>query len=327
MRLWVLKSALATSSAVKTASLEELRTLLSVIAYEGEEVSIEEVAVSSNVVRSRAAAAIALFTEDGIITETRPVCENPTITEEFEERLRRGELIEESSLETAKTIRDEALASLIDELTRLMTRHSLSSGEVKLITALVQQYGLTPEFVLLLAAHIASTSKLTPTKLRDEASRLLEKEITTLEELEKYIECVSAESDVHSEFRRIMGIYGRALSQSEKKFFSRWGIEFGFGTAIVAEAYDMAAMNAKGSMKYMDKILTAWHEAGCKTVSECIAHSTAHKNEGAPAAEKKASRKKAEPTRYGDFDVQDAFERALLRSYGDDAKKDGKEDG
>ena len=326
MKLWVVKSALTTSDAVKTASLEELRTLISVIAHEGEDTSIEKIAKDLGVMRSRVAAALALFTEDGIITESAPVCEKPTITEEFEGRLRYGELLEVRSLDAAKTIHDEDLASLIDELTRLMKRHSLSSDEVKMITALVNQYGLSPEFILLLSAHIASTSKLAPAKLRDEAIKLSQKEVTTLEELEKYIETASAENDTHREFRRILGIYGRALSPSEKKMFTRWGLEFGFGTAIVSEAYDMAALYAKGSMKYMDKVLTAWHEAGCKTVAECKAQSESHKNENAPASEKKTSRKKEEPKRYGDFDVNEAFERALLRSYGEEASKNEKGD-
>lgn len=323
MRLWISKKALSESAALKTASAEELRTLLTVVAYEGEDVSIEEIAKSSDVARSRAAAAIALFTEDKIITDSKPVYEKTTITEEFEERLRRGELLEETSLDTAKTIRDEGLASLIEETARLMKRDSFSTSEVKLITGITTQYSLTPEFVLLLAAHLASTTaKLTPAKLRDEAIKLSEKEITTVEELEKYIETVSAENDIHREFRRIMGLYGGALSATQKKYFNRWGLEFGFGTAIVAEAYDRAALYADRSMQYMDTILTSWHEAGCKTVAECIAHSESTKasSENSKSEKAKTRGKKTEAVHYSDFDANEAFLRALERSYGESAK-------
>ena len=160
--------------------------------------------------------------------------------------------------------------------------------------------------------------------MRDKAISLADKEITTVEELERYVEYASAENDVHREFRRVMGLYGGALSPTQKKYFNRWGLEFGFGAEIVAEAYDMAAINAKGSIKYMDTILTSWHNAGCKTVSECVAHSKSTKA-ATSVKERGARTKKAEPAKYSSFDVNEAFERALLRSYGEEATKDGKE--
>ena len=323
MRLFISREALKSSPAIKTASQEELRTLLALVAREGSELSAESVAEETGILKSRVAAAIALFTEEGVLTSSK----EPTITEEFEERLRRGEVAEVTSLDTARTIRDENLASLIDEIARLMKKDSLSTSEIKIITSLASQYSLSPEFLLLLAAHLADTNhRLTATLLRDKALQLFEAEITTVEELERYIESRAAESDVHREFRSVMGLYGGALSETQRKYFNRWGIEFGFGSAIVAEAYDRAALYANRSMKYMDKILTSWHEAGCKTVAECIAHSESTKSEQSAVEKKPARQKKPEPVRYGDFDINDAFEKALLRSYGKDNRKNGKDE-
>ncbi len=326
MRLWVSRALLASSSAVKTASSEELRTLLALIAHEGCELSPESISKETGISRSRVAAAIALFSEEGIIRDTDPCEKNPTITEEFEQRLRRGELCEESALDTAKTIRDEGLASLIDEIARLMKTDSLSTSEIKIITSLTTQYSFSPEYLLLLGAHLSGThTRFTPMLLRDKAMDLLKVEITTVEELERYIQALAEENDIHREFRRILGIYGRALSPAEKKLFNRWGVEFGFGTAIVTEAYNRATIKAQGSISYMDTIITSWHEAGCKTVAECIAHSESTKTASPEKAEKKMGRKgRPEPVRYGDFDINEAFERALERSYGTDAKTDGK---
>ena len=308
MRLRVLRDAL-TADAVKGASREELLTLVYLFSREGDETSFEEIAEATGIARSRVAAAIALFCEEGVLIE----CKAPLVTEEFGERVRLGELYEEPSVEVARTIRDEGLASLIDEVARLMKKDSLSTVEAKTVTQLISQYSLSPEYMLLLATHIASiSSRLTVTALRDKAIKLALSEITTVEELEKYIETVSLENDIHREFRRVMGIYNHALSPTQKKYFTKWGVEYGFGTPIVTEAYDRAALNAGGSIKYMDKILTEWHKAGCKTVAECIAHSESTKS----GAKKAGAAKKPEPVRYGDFDVNDAFERALQRSYG-----------
>ncbi len=315
-------TALRDSGAIPSATPEELRTLLAVISTGGASLDCEELAATAGISRSRAAAAITFWREEGVISENTdtPCKENGAITEEFEERLRRGELCESTSLESARTIRDERLASLIEEIARLMKKDSLSTSEIKIITGLISEYSLTPEYLLLLAAHIASTGALTATKLRDRAIFLATSEVDTLEELEKYIEASSRENDVHREFRSIMGLYSGALSPTQKKYFTRWGIEFGFSSAIVSEAYDRAAVNAGGSIKYMDKILTSWHEAGCKTLSECLAHSAEHKAGEQKSTARAKPRSKPAPTRYGDFDVDEAFAKALERSYGDEEK-------
>ena len=72
----------------------------------------------------------------------------------------------------------------------------------------------------------------------------------------------------------------------------------------------------------MDKVLTVWYEADCRTVSECIKKSEEVKFDFSKKTNKASSSKKAEnKTRYGDFDVKDAFKRALERSYGKEDKE------
>jgi DNA replication protein DnaD len=69
----------------------------------------------------------------------------------------------------------------------------------------------------------------------------------------------------------------------------------------------------------MDSVLTSWHEAGCKTVAECKAHSESHKPQKEQATEPKRRAKSAPtPPRYGEFDINTAFDNALKRSYGED---------
>ena len=70
----------------------------------------------------------------------------------------------------------------------------------------------------------------------------------------------------------------------------------------------------------MDKVLTVWHEAGCKTVEECRAlaaseKAKAEKDRADSQAARKKSKTEPEKPRYGDFDINDAFKAALERSY------------
>ena len=67
-------------------------------------------------------------------------------------------------------------------------------------------------------------------------------------------------------------------------------------------------------------LLTAWFLAGCKTLSECKKKYA--DDEEAKKAEREAKtgtkKTKKEPERYGDFDANEAFLKALERSYGTD---------
>ena len=77
----------------------------------------------------------------------------------------------------------------------------------------------------------------------------------------------------------------------------------------------------------MDKVLTAWHEAGCKTVSDCrqrIEEEKAKKQAEAKATvSKKRPKATAETPRYGNFDINEAFNNAVARSFTDDNDEGG----
>lgn len=312
-------SGLHKKEAFSDATCEELRVLLALIECRGEISDVAELAKIASVSKPRCTAALTLWEEEGVI---RKITDSPSVTEEFEDIIREGGIDEEPSVEVAKSIRDESLAGMLDECASIMKKASLSTNEVKNLTALYTQYALSAEFIVTLAAYLAGRGKLTAVRLKNEAIRLSDKGLDTLEDLEKYIEAREDETDFDWEIRRVLGIYNRNLSKSEKEYFKRWSEEFGYSVNIVSEAYDIAVINTgKGSLPYMDKLLTLWHEAGCTTVSECRAKSESDKNaRSTESAPKKEKRTKSEATRYGSFDINEAFQNALRRSYGDEEK-------
>ena len=237
--------------------------------------------------------------------------------EEFEERLVAGELDEEPAIKVAETIRDDSLAMMIEECQALMGTPCLSNQEVANLTNLHRQYQLSAEYIVVLAAFLQSKGEFTIRKLCNKAISLEKKGINTTDDLEKYI--ISLDSNDEWEFRRLLGIYDRTLSQGERELFKKWSEEYGYGATIVSEAYDIAVMNTKkGSLKYMDKVLTNWFDAGCKTVSECRAHSESERAKSkAQQGEKKYAKSRPETPRYGNFDVNEAFFNAVERSFGE----------
>lgn len=306
------------NTAFTEASKEELRALIALMELKGEIDSVEALAEAAKISVARCKSALAFWEESGVIS---PNDGRPLIIEEFEERLVRGEIDEVPATKVAESIRDEDLASMIDICASLMGQACLSNTDVKNITALYTQYSLAPDYVATMAAYLKSRGDLTVRKLCNEAIRLQGKGCDTTEALDAYIKDMEQTSGAEWEFRRVLGIYGRNLSISEKAYFKKWSDEFGYSVAVVSEAYDVAVLNTsngRGDLRYMDTILTAWHEAGCKTVSECRQHSEnekAKRKAETPAAKKK-QKTTPETPRYGEFDTNDAFMKALERSYG-----------
>ena len=304
---------LCQNPAFTEASAEEMRVLLTLASLDGAPIEESDIARMAGVSSARCRAAIAFWEGAGILS----VNKTQGIVEEFEERLVAGEIDEEPILKVAETIRDDSLAMMLEECQALMGTPCLSNQEVTNLTNLHKQYQLSADYIVVLAAFLQSKGELTVRKLCNKAIALEKKGINTTDDLEKYI--VSLDSNDEWEFRRIIGIYNRNLSQAEKDLFKKWAEEFGYGAPIVSEAYDIAVMNTKnGDLRYMDKVLTNWFDAGCKTVSECRAYSESERAKSkAQQGEKKYAKSRPETPRYGNFDVNEAFFNAVERSFGE----------
>ncbi len=299
------------------ASKEELRVLLALIETSGRFSDTDELSRLSKTSKARCAAALVFWQEAKVIREPS---DRPKITDEFEERIKSGEIRETDAKEVAVSIKNAGLADMIAECASLMRRAALNSAEVKDLTALYEQYGLSEEYIVTLAAYIAEHGRLTVTKLINKAIRLTEREIDTPQALEAYIIERESDSEAEREFRKLFGIYGRAPSKTEKECFKKWSRDYGYFTEIVGEAYDIAVTSStRGHLSYTDKLLTRWFEAGCRTLAECKEQYGKDEEEkrAKKAAESKEKKAQGKPAvRYGNFDPDEAFLKALERSYG-----------
>ena len=299
------------------ASRDELRVLVALLA--NKDLAADEISLICGISRARASSAISFWNEVGVLSENGV----PTITEEFEDTLRHGEIIEEASKKVAADIRDMGLKNVIDECAKLMNKAALSSNEIKKISALRTQYALSDEYILTLAAYLADKNKLTITRLVDKALDLVGKEIDTAEALETHIKITESENGILRELKNLLSLGGRNLSPKEKELLTKWSKEYGYFTEIIGFAYNICVDNTtRVSLSYIDKVLTTWYNSGCRTISECRAKSEELKFDFSKKRTNPGTAKKApEKARYGDFDVKDAFKRALERSYGKDDTK------
>ena len=306
----------SSGEAFAEASAEELRVLLALIDREGADG--DELASLCGLRPSRVSSALTLWESEGAV-ESYEIEDG--IEYEFARDGLRVELSDKKAEDTARVIRDEGLADLFCELPAVLGGPTLSTDEVKRVTALVTELGLTPEYVITLAAFLTETRKrrVHIGAVVNECARLHGKEIRTCEELESYIERRRRESSAVYEIgKEIFGIRGRSLSDEEMECFTRWSEEFGFGAPIIKQAYSYAAPRQTQGypLGLMDYILTEWHKAGCRTVSDCQTEHARNKDKYKSYTPVK-EQQKAKAAEYADFDPEEAMKAALLRSYGD----------
>ena len=308
------------SACFTDVSAAELKVLLAIIAKAGTAVSEETLADISGTTVARTKAAIALFEELGIVEKNEVDAPLGEVIYEFEKR---GDAApSRRSIDTARDIRSCQLQDMHTECEKLLGK-TLATYEIGNLTSLCADEGFSPEYVVYLTSYLVEIkSNLKVTRIVNVARDLRSQGIDTLEELEIYVERKRKEIAGEMELRHLLGIHGRALTPTEKKYFTHWLDELGYSCLIIGEAYDIAVQATdKRSLPYMNKVLEGWHAAGCRTLEECRANRELHKSEH---TEKKKKTKKSAPEsdvpKYADFNSEDALMRALERSYSDEKK-------
>ncbi len=301
---------------LKECAAEELALLIAL--YTDGAQSEQELCKALDLRPARVAGALRYLSEEGLIQ----IAEDGVVTE-FSPRA--AEIFEaRGGTAVAATIRDHALAALLEECAVLLKKPVLERWEIEDITCLYEQYGLGEEFILSLFADMRSRSACSVKALVNRAIGLHKQGIDSHEALMHYFEQREEKGEYERTVRRVLGIRGR-LSDAERALFEKWVGTFGFGEEMLGKAYDLTTLQLGGkrSYDYMDTILTNWYNAGIFSPAEADAASEKHKAErGASVADAPASgarqstRRKKETPKYGNFDTMDAFQRALERSYG-----------
>ena len=307
-------TAASLSESFREATAEELRVLVCMIALDGKCVTAEEISKRAGTSLNRARASITLWESEGAISIS---LEESNIIDEFEPDT---ETVE--AKKTAETIRQEGLRELHEEIASIIGKPALDREEIARITALYSELALSEEYIITLAHHIKARHEAAgkETRLRvgnivTRARALVEKGVDSLELLEHYIETVENDTKDEHVIRRVLGIWNRRISKSEKDYFRKWTDEFCFGEEIISEAYDIAALKANASLSYMNKVLASWHEAGCKTVEECKNYDTSRLQAKKSRGGNQRSKTEPQTPKYGNFDPTAALEAAIKRSF------------
>lgn len=318
------KKPLAGSEALREAAETELRVLLCL--YEMRSAEPEALAEAAGCSLGEAKDALAFWRGAGVVARCASGAAEKPAKEAFKEAKDAGKAT--PSAEKAKPVqRSQEVTYTTGELAEKLERYQLRSlftacqqavgkecGRVEMNTLvyLYEQLGLSGDYILMLLSYCIELGKPSFRYMEKVALGLEEQEIKTVEALERYIEAQRQYRSAEGKLRRMFGLGDRAPSSRERGYFDKWVNQFGYGEEIVGIAYDITVNHTgKAAMAYADKLLSDWHLAGCKTPEAVEAH--LRRAEAQRGGGEKPQKKQAAMS----FDVEDAFQKALARSYGE----------
>lgn len=175
----------------------------------------------------------------------------------------------------ARTIDSAEFSSLTAEVQSLMGR-VLSGTELKVLFGIYDYLSLPPEVILMLVSYcITRTIKRfgegrrpTLRSIEREAYNWANRELITLDLAEEHLKHLGRMESETESIKSAIGIQGRELSSTERKYIESW-VSMGFGATALAIAYDKTVMKTgRLQWKYMNSIITSWHGKGLHTPQE-----------------------------------------------------------
>jgi DnaD/phage-associated family protein len=195
------------------------------------------------------------------------------------------------------------LAALIDECQRVFGK-IFNTKEVAVVAGLLDYLGLDGEYILLLLSHCLSMEKKSLRYVEKMAITLHDEGIHDARILEERLHRIEVMASATGKIRTMFGISSRALTAKEKAMLENWLCTMQYGDDVLQRAYEITVDSiGKPSLPYANTILERWYAEGYRTIEDvdaAIADYKRKKNEGK-----------------GSFDVDDFFEAALARTYGE----------
>lgn len=199
--------------------------------------------------------------------------------------------------------RRKELAVLIDECQRIFGK-VFNTKEVGVIAGMMDYLGLDSDYILLLLAHCVKMEKKSMRAVEKMAISLHDEGVTEASILEERLRRIEMMAGAIGKIRGMFGATSRALTTKEKRMVEKWICTMQYPHSVIELAYEITVDSiGEASFPYANTILERWYAEGYKTaedVQRAIAEYRRKKSDGNTS-----------------FDVDDFFEAALKRTYGE----------
>lgn len=187
--------------------------------------------------------------------------------------------------------KNKQVAELLTQAEHILKKH-LTQSDIEMLYSFHDWLGLPVEVIIMLLAYGAKKGKTTKRYLETVAMDWADRGIDTYESAEAHVSELEALDSYERQIRGILGIYDRALTQTEKKYIKQWCEERQVSPELIQLAYDRTITNTgKLSWAYMNKIITSWQDSGYTTAKQVTENDTyIKKGDISPAPKGKKSK-------------------------------------
>ncbi len=162
---------------------------------------------------------------------------------------------------------DSTLTTLVAEMQGCLGK-TLTSVDLDALTALYTYYGMSAYFIMMVAQYCASIDKRSLSYIEKTAAQWQSDSVND-DNIAVHIAQMAERSAGEGRLRRLLGITDRRLTSAERAFIISWTETMQMPDELITEAYEKTVeRTGKLQFKYMNSILTAWHQKGIKTVQD-----------------------------------------------------------
>lgn len=206
-----------------------------------------------------------------------------------------------------------AANSQVSELLRqaeTILQKQLTQSDLEMLYSFHDWLGLPVEVIIMLLTYAAKRGKTTKRYLETVAMDWADKGIDTYEAAEAYVSELEALDSYERQARSILGIYDRALTQTERKYLKQWCTQRQTPPELIQLAYDKTVANTgKLSWAYMNKLIVSWMDEGLTTRKQVEQKEEQYRQ---AAGGKPASGKPVKKTKFNNYEDTNKIDYAAL---------------
>ncbi len=195
--------------------------------------------------------------------------------------------------------KDEQLQMLMQAAEQVLGK-MLTASAAESLYGMYDWLGLPVEVILKLLEYCVGIGKKSMAYIEKVAITWHKEGIVTLDAAQSYLDSEAQKRSYVYKAKQIFGIDNRNFTSKEEGFVRRWQ-GMGVSEARLSFAFDYTVDNTgKLAFAYMDKVLSAWIEAGATTPQQAQKFIDAYKQESAAEKEKSTPKRKTDkPEIYG----------------------------
>ncbi len=217
-------------------------------------------------------------------------------------------------------LKDKNIQNMFEEIEKCLCR-PLSSSELSTILSWLDEYGYSPDIVVLLFEYCSSKDKK---DIRYIERTLIKWHDNGVKSIDGAMKEIKRHEDLWNDISKIqnfMGIKDRKLAKPEEEFIQKWLDELNFSTEIIFKACEISLDRfTRIDFKYINGILTNWKKSGILNMNDLDNHLTNKKNtytKQTSNEKRKTSNSNFEQRNYTQKDFKDLEKKLLGRDEND----------